>query len=199
MTADPETAATLQAIWDKKSPSFNVKFSLRNLYSASWYAALLVNTDDIPRLMREGLNFTETNVCHELGAVCPNAAGSKGRLFWSGRVYFLTHLPADGGEPFWTAALLVFGKDLFTVSNFRLGDVSLKMVYQCTAVNKQGELVYSYSSNPEYCFNAIYDGLILKVIWPGHGKFDSWGYHYQEEGQKQVGSFYCVILLALSC
>ncbi|KAM0440987.1 hypothetical protein ACHAPT_000292 [Fusarium lateritium] len=129
-----------------------------------WQTFLRVNTQDIPKLMREGFFWSEAHVEPEKGELVrfPCDVSPHGMRYC--RTYYL-----DGRKenPPWTAQLAVHSYEVRTLANFRLGDLRVENVTSARAFRPRGYEVYYYNfREPQNSINVIYDDMPLKGWWP---------------------------------
>lgn len=143
-----------------------------------WQAVVQMKANDVPKVMREGLYWTEVNLDKEAGyiakfsdsqrAACqPSTTPHLPSCMSCQRVYFFQDL---GEEPHWAAKMIVFCHDLDELSQFRFRDLRVDQTIFCAARDADGKVVYMFSRGPEphsvSCVNTLYDDMPLDGWWP---------------------------------
>lgn len=127
-----------------------------------WEAEMIVYSKDVPRLMKEGFHFTETNVrrrCSYFFIGESYLPESLRGLGWTcARVYHLADTVKHRRTQ-WTATLMVRASNISLLTTFTLAQLSFDKLDCARAWNKQSQLIYRHvSKHPEESFNAIYEG-----------------------------------------
>lgn len=133
-----------------------------------WGAFVQILVADLPKLMRDGLYWTEENLDREAGYVenSPHTNISPFLPAWitCGRIYDFRDL---GSAPQWTAKMTVLCPDLDRLSRFRFRDLTVSQIVFCGAMDAKGKDVYMYSRlGEDVNINAIYDDMPLEGWWP---------------------------------
>ncbi|KAI1438157.1 hypothetical protein GGR50DRAFT_534160 [Xylaria sp. CBS 124048] len=140
-----------------------------------WFAELLVKCDDVPRLMREGLHWDETNIIGEEGFIdigginsiykpdttIPSYADSE--RWHVKNHYFLTD--SQHAPPLWNAHLSVYARDIPSLSRFTLRGLSRKNTVAAMAWSEAEEIIYVYE-NGNAPVNSVYPEMPLEGWWP---------------------------------
>lgn len=138
--------------------------------TGGWHALMSIQADDMPRLMRDGLHWTEANLDREAGYVELNPQVSIRHppppFVKFIRVYYLRDL---GAKPLWTAKMAVCFSNTDQLSQFQFCDLKLDHVTVCTAESADHKLLYAYQRISKFeniNFNTIYDDMPLEGWWP---------------------------------
>jgi hypothetical protein len=138
--------------------------------TGGWHALMNIQADDVPRLMRDGLHWTEANLDREAGYVDFNPQVSfhppPPPFVKFIRVYYLRDL---NKKPQWTAKMSVFFSNADQLSQFQFRDLKLDQITLCDAKAADNKLLYAYHRIPnaeKINFNTIYDDLPLEGWWP---------------------------------
>ncbi|KAI3330099.1 hypothetical protein F4824DRAFT_492443 [Ustulina deusta] len=167
---------------DKQHPSIVFKFCpdpsrFFSLRCQDWVAFLEVKCFDVPRLMREGFHWDDSNVIKEEGYIEYGKGGPNVDVWTSTstRWYFLidTHQPRR-----WLASLDVKASDVNILYNFNPSRLSRELVRSVWASNQDQKQIYGYRSHtsldkfsntaesPMTGFNMIYDKMPMEGFWP---------------------------------
>ncbi|KAI1202877.1 hypothetical protein F5X97DRAFT_286016 [Nemania serpens] len=144
-------------------------------YGHQWLARMFVKCSDVPRLMREGFYWNDSNLVREDGFVVPNYKQDLPEPWnyvrWAAcRHYFLTDLQQP---PRWIARIQVFARTMHMLSHFDLRLLSRSRNVSTTAENQEGHDIYQYTyGKPDKCFNVVYDNTHLKGHWPWPSRVD---------------------------
>lgn len=134
----------------------------------NWQAFVKIQADDLGRVMREGLHWTEANLDREAGYIDYNPQSSISSLIppfiTCARVFVFRDLAR---EPQWTAKMTVLCRDLPSLSLFRFSDLTVDHIAFCTAKDADGKMVYMFG-RVGGCFNmnTLYDDMPLEGWWP---------------------------------
>ncbi|KFH44084.1 hypothetical protein ACRE_051280 [Hapsidospora chrysogenum ATCC 11550] len=135
----------------------------------TWFGVITITATDIPRLMREGLHWTESNLYREAGCIFePQRIGKDDTL--TPRIICARYYEFQDKErkvPLWAAGMRVYFLDSEGVTSFKFRDLRLDQIAICLALNQKNQLVYGFDRNPEYHnINAIYEDMPLEGWWP---------------------------------
>jgi hypothetical protein len=135
----------------------------------TWFGLIAIRATDIPRLMREGLHWTESNLDREAGSIfLPAQVGKDDTLtprIECARYYEFRDI--ERKVPLWTAGMRVYFLDGDDVPSFKFRDLSLDQIAMCGAMNQEGRIVYAFGrENKSLKVNAIYDDMPLEGWWP---------------------------------
>lgn len=140
-----------------------------------WHALMDIQTDDVPRLMREGLHWTEANLDKEAGYIEANPQDSMSPRPPSFVKYIRMFLLRDLGEkPLWTAKMAVYFSNTDQLSQFRFRHLKLYQIIFCKAESIDEKLLYMYQRIPDtddINVNTIYDDMPLEGWWPWPKRF----------------------------
>jgi hypothetical protein len=149
--------------------NFGMSFAEDTHYPGhGWYGSLSLQAKDIPRLMREGLYWTEANLDYPAGHIKYDYLESWNRYYPSGwyyqRVLFFQDTAID---PQWKAKMIVFCRDMHGLSRFRFRELRLDQITFCRA-SHNGALVYSFDRTRKTvnCINTMYEDMPLDGWWP---------------------------------
>lgn len=136
--------------------------------SQKWVAKMQVKCSDVPRLMREGFHWSSSNVINEDGFTDKNFTileyPLNKREWGHNRHYFLKDLHEP---PRWIATIEVIALRLKTLSLFDLRQLSPEKNSYTKALTDDRKQIYQYHySNPDDCFNVIYNDTPLGGQWP---------------------------------
>lgn len=170
--------------WLSRSPRVQLAFYHESMFTSitqkikpgktSWVARVDVKTRNVPRLMREGLHWSDANVQKELSYFERNISASAIPSIHSGeqhdgwtnlRKYFLVSLDTTTN---WTAEITVYTKSVAVLSEFELCWLTAENLGLTYATNWDGKMVYMYRKwQAENTYlNAIYGNMPLKGWWP---------------------------------
>ncbi|KAI5460107.1 hypothetical protein BGZ63DRAFT_426053 [Mariannaea sp. PMI_226] len=133
-----------------------------------WHAELEIYVKDMPKLMRQGLNWSGQNVIVDGGFLTTREEALSHwhrSVGWSCvRRYKLRDHSED---PQWEGNLLVYARQISELSCFRLSNLSVNKVRWALAFNKDNEHVYNFDRlHTAENFNTYYDDMPLQGWWP---------------------------------
>ncbi|KAM7200250.1 hypothetical protein V8F33_003968 [Rhypophila sp. PSN 637] len=148
-------------------------------YCQDWQAMLLVQCHDLPRLMREGFHWSESNVVPSLGHYEPVSSEDKKVEGMEGmeymRTWTLLEHPGNKEKCQWSAHLAVLGRSIDIISKFRPGQLSKDNIQSVEGEDSEGKSVFHYwawEEDDEDDINCIYDHLQPRFgswwFWPEH-------------------------------
>lgn len=147
-----------------------------------WIGVMFVKCTDIPRLMRDGFNWDDSNVLREEGSYESNVKApyfcvQHGTATLTGWNQSWTHLrqfilrDTQNQPPLWVAHLDVYASELRILRGVNLDLLTTKNIAMTSARGLSGNKIYHYRAwKMEQCYNVVYDDLVMPGFWPWPGK-----------------------------
>ncbi|KAK9416593.1 hypothetical protein SUNI508_09699 [Seiridium unicorne] len=172
-TREPPTQAgngKLFAEYEAQTSTFLtiIPVAERMMSRQPWVGEMWIKCDDVPMLMREGLNITSANLVLEEGYIDLHQGPEEFRVqpdWHLTRHFYLRDVEQE--PPRWVAILQAHSDSLTTLRGIRLDTISFRNVNSAYAYGVSGKSVYQYTRwAPDEAFNAIYDDMPLEGWWP---------------------------------
>lgn len=136
-----------------------------------WFVVVEVRCHNLPKLMREGLRWTEANIDRRASFFDQDSAWKR-KKHPHFRQWILSEHPGKSPKVVrWYGTIRPSAMARETLSSFRLEDLSRDDVASAEAFNKKKQKVFEYDRlQPEKAINTIYDELHPAAgswwIWP---------------------------------
>ncbi|KAH6647270.1 hypothetical protein BKA67DRAFT_663606 [Truncatella angustata] len=149
-----------------------------------------IKCDNVPRLMREGLEINEAHLLREEGFI--DAQRGRPEQAANPTWHLTRHMYLQDLQrpPLWIAKLEAHSDCINKLRSIRLDDLSFRNVHSAFAWGLAGEAIYQYKRwNLDEAFNVIYDDMPMKGWWPWPRKeppHDEYQPPPQPLGQKHV-------------
>ncbi|KAF3801756.1 hypothetical protein GCG54_00014973 [Colletotrichum gloeosporioides] len=130
-----------------------------------WSAELYIQTQNMSRLMRDGIRISSITEVKNTGVMLENKIPEafKHRQVRHTRRYIFRH---SRGEHAWTAHLFVMARYIQPLSEFLLSDLTAARIAHCIMMNSENLLVYRYNAfYSEGNFQTIQEDQRRSSLW----------------------------------